>query len=174
MRSWAKVKGMQVITLAEGASVGKLDDVYFDLEHGRVYGYRIKGGWVWSSMAACASDQLVKLGRDVALVRAEASVEKLVGKGDDPARTWLGDYVGRRVMSRRGEQLGEVADALVDEEKAQLRALLLGDGRLVCMGAHVALGRDAVICDDATVPQAVGDDKIESPEWWARVAPMLG
>lgn len=174
MRTFGKARGMQVITIAEGASVGKLDDVYFDLEHHRIYGYRIKGSWMWSATAACAADQVQKLGRDAILIKNEAGLEKAGGRTDDDARSWAGDFVGRKIMSRRGEQLGEVSDLVLDEANQLVRAALTKDDRLVKFDGRVALGRDAVIVDDTTVPIALGDEKIESPEWWTKLGGLLG
>lgn len=173
MRTWTKARGMQVVTVAEGAMVGKLDDAYVVLESGAVLGYRVKSGLVFSSNAACAADQLLKLGRDVVLIRGEASLEKAGGRGEDEGRVWLSDYLGRKVISRRGEQLGEVEDLVVDEAGARVRALLVGD-KLVKVDGRASLGRDAVICEDAGVPVVVGEERVESPEWWVKVGALLG
>ncbi|MDP2310094.1 MAG: PRC-barrel domain-containing protein [Pseudomonadota bacterium] len=173
MKSFKKAQGMPVATLAEGALVGKFDDFQFDLETGRVYGARLKQG-VFSKTGGVPASALVRLGRDLVYVTAEAAIEWTgAARGHAEGRTWASEYKGTKVMSRRGAGLGSVEDFLIALEPPRVTALLLDGGRVVVFDDRVAVGRDTVILSDPAVAVSRPEGDEDSGDWWSRVRGMF-
>lgn len=169
MKTFLKTRGMQVATLAEGAVIGKFDDFLFDLETGRIYGYRLKAGLVPRSAGVAARD-LRGIGRDLVFVSSEPAVDwSGVSRVAEEGRAWASRYRGTRVMSRRGAAVGVVDDFLHDVDPHGVLALLLDGKRIVRLDARVSLGRDAVILEEASVATAEDADGPETTDWWLRV-----
>lgn len=169
MKTFLKTRGRPVATLAEGAVVGKLDDFLFDLESGRVYGFRIKQG-VLSRSAGVAASDVALLGRDLVYVKSEAAVDwSGVSRVREDGRAWASQYRGVKVMSLRGAALGTVEDFVLGAEPFAVVALLLDGNRIVRMDNRVSLGRDAVIVADAADAAALDADEPETTDWWNRV-----
>lgn len=169
MKAFKKTQALTVATRAEGAIIGKLDDFQFDLETGRIFGFRLTKG-VFSKSGGVAADAVELLGRDLVFVREEAAVEWTgAARAAVEGRAWASDYKGTKVMSRRGEGLGAVEDFVIDAQPARVTALLLDGNRAVVYGEHVAAGRDAVILADPAlaVPRPEGDEG--SGDWWKRM-----
>lgn len=174
MRIFQRAKKLQVGTLAEGALLGRLEDFQFDLENGDIYGWRIRGGGVFGKTGGLPAEALVLIGRDLALVRGEAAVEWVGGvRTAAEGRAWATTYVGTRVMTRRGAEVGKVEDYVVEAGPSRVVALLLDEGRCVPVGAHAALGKDAVILDDPAAARALPSEAVESSAWWDGVAAIL-
>lgn len=172
MRTFTKAQDLKAATIAEGALVGRLDDFQFDLESGEIYGWRVKTG-VFGKTGGVPAAAVVQLGRDLALLRGEGAIEWSGGRAQAEGRAWAGAYTKKRVVTRRGAELGEVVDYVVEVDPPRVRALLLDGGRVVPFGPHAAVGKDAVVLDDATVARAVSDHAIESSAWWDVVRALL-
>ncbi|HNC96792.1 MAG TPA: PRC-barrel domain-containing protein [Myxococcota bacterium] len=168
MKRYKKSKGLGVVSLAEGALLGKIEDLQFDLETGQVYGFRIKGPGVFAKTGGVAAEAVHRLGRDLLLVQREADVE-WAGERRNPedGRAWASRYLKSRVLTRRGVNLGSVEDFLLGGEPLFVKALLVDGERMVALDQSVALGRDAVVLDDATVLQPLPEEGVEG--WWDRV-----
>lgn len=174
MKTFRKTQGMQVATLAEGAIIGKLDDFQFDLETAGIYGYRLKGPGVFAKSGGVPAAALTTFGRDLVFIRAEGAVEWGGSRNAEDHRAWASEYRGSRVMSRRGEALGQVEDFVVEAEPPRVLALLLDGNRIVPLDGRVATGRDAVILDDAGVAKPLPETEPDSEKWWTRVRGMFG
>ena len=168
MKRYKKAKGLGVVSVAEGALLGKIEDLQFDLETGAVYGFRIKGPGVFAKTGGVAAEGVHRLGRDVLLVHREADVE-WAGERRNPedGRAWASRYLKSRVLTRRGVNLGSVEDFLLGGEPLVVKALLVDGQRMVALDQSVALGRDAVVLDDASVLQTLPEEGAEG--WWDRV-----
>ncbi len=169
MKSFKKAQALSVATRAEGALIGKLDDFQFDLESGRIYGFRLTKG-VFSKSGGVPGDAVALLGRDLVFVESEADVEwSGASRAAVEGRAWASEYKGTKVMSRRGAGLGTVEDFVVAVGPARVTALLLDGSRAVVFDDQIAVGRDAVILADPAlaVPRPEGDEG--SGDWWARV-----
>lgn len=174
MRSFKRTQGMQVIARLEGAYVGKLDDLLFDLQSGRVSGWRLKTGAVFSKGGGVSAADLELLGRDVVLVRAEAAIEWAGGskpKAPD-GKAWAGNYQGTGALTRAGTALGEVKDLIVDDGGDRVLAVTLSDGRLVALDSRAQLGPSALILENESVPTSLPDDEGKEP-WWDAVRAAL-
>ncbi len=169
MVHFRKAHGMSVATIREGLILGKLDDLQFELEGGRIFGYRLKQG-VFAKSGGVPAEALVLFGQDLVLVRAEEDVEwSGVARAATEGRAWATEYRGTTIMSRRGEDLGTVEDYLLDPAVPFVRALVLEAGRLVVLDDRVALRRDAVIVDDASVLICPPVEAEAGGDWWRRV-----
>jgi sporulation protein YlmC with PRC-barrel domain len=152
MRRWKQTSGLPVASLAEGALVAKLEDVLFELETGRVWGWRVKAGTIWGKSGGVAAAHLTRLGKDLAFVTEAAAIEWAgAPTGEQAGRVWASVYLGTRVMTRRGASVGEVADLSLAVDPPAVRGLVLGDGRVVRWDERVTVGPDAVILDDPSV-----------------------
>ena len=173
MKSFKKAQGMNVATLAEGALVGKFDDFQFDLESGVIYGCRLKQG-VFSKSGGAPARAFTLLGRDLVYVSEEAAIEwSGAARAPVEGRAWASEYLGTKVMSRRGAGLGSVEDFLFALDTPRVTAMLLDGNRVVVFDERVAVGRDAVILSDPAiaVPHSEGDE--ESGDWWKRMRGMF-
>lgn len=163
--------GLPVVTLAEGAIVGKLDDFQFDLTSRRIYGYRLRGAGVFSRSGGVAAANLQRVGRDVAFVGAEAEVEWKSGSGrhNQEGRAWASQYRGIRVMSRAGALIGTVEDFVFDPVTDQVLALLVDNDRIIELDDEVATGPAAVIVEDPAHLRELPMEARGTEEWWKRL-----
>ncbi len=164
MISFRKAHGLQVIARQEGAIIGRFDDFQFDLETRAIYGYRIKGTGMFAKAGGVAATSLDQIGRDVAFVGAEDTVEwSGAGRNVEDGRAWASQYRGTRVMSRNGVSLGTVEDFVFDPASDAVLGLVLDGERLVELGPPVATGPAAVIIEDATMLQDLPAEERSGP-----------
>ena len=103
LETWKRAQNLQVASLAEGAFVGRLDDFMFDLETHQIYGWRLKGSGMFAKPGGVPADELVLVGRDLALIRSEEAVEWSGGRITVvDGRAWASAYRGTQAVSRRG------------------------------------------------------------------------
>lgn len=169
--TYRKSHGLPVVTLLEGAMVGKLDDFQFDLSTRRIYGYRLRGSGVFSRSGGVAAAKLQRIGRDVAFVGEEAEIEWKSGSGrhNQEGRAWASQYRGIRVMSRSGALLGAVEDFVFDPVADQVVALFVDNNRVVDLDDDVATGPAAVIVDDPASLRELPPEDRAAEEWWKRL-----
>lgn len=169
MKTLKKAQGMSVATIAEGAIIGKLEDLQFDLEDGRIFGYRVRAPGVFGRTGGVPAEALPLVGRDLTLIKTETAVEWAGERRNaEDGRAWATTYRKTRVMTRRGAGLGVVEDFILDGSPPRVMALLLDNHRMVRLDRRVTLGRDAVILEDPTAAVAL-DDEEETTDWWTRV-----
>lgn len=169
LTSYKKAHGLLVVSLQEGASLGRMDDFQFDLESWVIYGYRIKGSGMFGKAGGVAAERLDRIGRDVAFIQAEADVEWSASRNAEAGRAWASQYRGTRVIGRNGVSLGQVED-FVFEAGRGIRGLILDGDRRVELDERVRTGPAAIVIAD---PELVAD--ITPPEgeaepednWWS-------
>lgn len=167
-RTFRKTQNLPVVSLAEGAIVGRLDDFQFDLESGHIFGYRVRGQGMWARTGGVASALLPRFGKDVVFVTEEGAVRwGGMPRSAEPGRAWATVYRGVSVRTRRGQPVGTVQDFLIEATPPRVRALVLDRHRVLPFGEGVALGRDAVVVPDTTTLLDTGDDE-EVTETWTR------
>ena len=174
MRSFKRVQGMQAVARVEGAYVGKVDDLMFELQTGAISGWRLKTGAVFSKGGGVSASDLELLGRDVGLVRAEGAIEWAGGskpKAPD-GKAWAGTYQGTGALTRSGTSLGEVKDLIVDDTGDRVLAVTLSDGRLVALDSRAQLGSSALILENESVPTTLPDDEGKEA-WWDAIRAAL-
>lgn len=169
MSAFKKIQSLPVATRVEGAIVGKIDDFQFDLESGRIFGFRLTKG-VFSKAGGISADALELFGRDLVFVRDEEAVAWTgAARVAVEGRAWASEYRGTKVMSRRGEGLGAVEDFVVATGPARVTALLLDGNRVALYDDQVAVGRDAVILADAERALTRPEADEEGGELWKRM-----
>ena len=167
MNTYRKCQGRTLVSLREGALVGKLDDFQFDLEGRNIYGYRVKASGVFAKAGGVKATLIERVGRDVAFVDREDSVEW--GQGSRNAaegRAWASQYKGTRVMSRGGKMMGQVHDIVFDDQALQVLAIFLDEERWIGLEeGEVATGPAAVIVGKPEAVQALPKDLAPEDAW---------
>ncbi len=177
LETWKRAQNLQVASIQEGAFVGRLDDFVFDLETHRIYGWRLKGTGVFGRAGGVSAEDLLLVGRDVALIRTDAAVEwsnARVGLVD--GRSWASGYRGTQAVSRRGRSLGAVQDFVIDRQGNQVTGLLLHGGLLLPLDGRVSTGPAAVIAmsEDIVVEMPEDEGGEQRVDWWNRLASAIG
>ena len=173
METWKHASNMQVVSLGEGAFVGRLDDFQFDLETGEIYGWRLKGSGMFARAGGTTADKVMLIGRDVAFIQSEADVEWSGGR-PNPAegRAWASAYAGMAVMSRRGSNMGAVQDFVVDVAGDTVTGLILHGNRLLVLDEDVQTGPDVIIAKSPEQLVALPDEP-QQKSWWKRIRDAL-
>ncbi len=173
MHTWKRTHGRQVVTRDEGAAIGTLNDFQFDLGDRHIYGWRLKGPGMFAPFGGVSSDALLVIGRDVAIVQSEKSVEwSNAGRNAAEGRAWAGDYRGTTVVDQRGRAMGSVQDFVFDELGAQLTGFVLQGNLLLPLDERVRMGPAAVIAHDQAQAVAMQEppERAEDRErWWDRL-----
>ena len=164
---------MQVISLAEGAIVGRLDDFQFDLETREIYGWRLKGVGMFARAGGVAADKLRMIGQDVCFIESEADVEWAGGRiNTAEGRAWASTYHGMSVMSRRGSMLGGVRDFVIDVAGDRVISLLLHGNRLLVLNEEVQTGPDVIIARSSDLAVQLPEEE-QKESWWSRIRDTL-
>ncbi len=173
MNTWKRTQGMQVVTRDEGAAIGHLNDFQFDLGDRRIFGWRLKGVGMFAPFGGVSSEGLLVIGRDVAIVQSERSVEwSNAGRNAADGRAWAGEYRGTTVVDQRGRSMGSVQDFVFDEVGARLTGFVLQGNLLLPLDERVRTGPAAVVAQDQAQAMAVQEppERAEDRErWWDRI-----
>ena len=175
METWKRAQNLQVATRDEGALIGRLDDFQFDLESHRIYGWRLKGAGMFGKVGGFPAESLLLIGRDIALIRAEADVEVEKARVGAEGRAWASAYRGTQAISRRGTALGAVQDYVLAPDGSRVTGLLLHGHRLLALEGRVQTGPAAVIVES---PEALvelpEDTSDEHTDWWLKLKGAVG
>lgn len=168
------VKGLPVVTRAEGGHAGKVDDVLVHVENLVAIGYKVRAPGFWGGVCGVAAEAVERLGRDFVIVRDAAAVEPAgESRGSLDDRVWWSDWIGSKCIGRRGEDHGKLTDLILERESGRIRALVLDGGRLVVPGPRSNITADSVIVDDAGAITKIAD-AMDSAAWWAAVELAIG
>ncbi|MSQ04139.1 MAG: hypothetical protein EXR71_19995 [Myxococcales bacterium] len=167
------VRGLPVVGRADGAGVGKVDDVLVRLADLRTIGFRLRAPGFWSGMLGVAASSVERLGRDYVIVSELAAAEP-AGESRGPLddRVWWSEWAGCHCLTRRGAEVGKLTDLILDADAACARALVLEGGRLLVPGPRVAIGADSVIVDEADVAVKLTGAE-DSGDWWRELEALL-
>ncbi len=159
MRCRRDLTGLPVVEVDSGRVRGKVRDVVFNLDRGRVRGLVVSP--TAGETGFLPFEQVYKVGVSAVTVGVEAQILPWDGTEGDRA----GVPLGKRVLSCEGEVLGVVDDVLFDPESGAVwgyqvtRGLLsdLVDGkRGVSLTDEVVVGPDSVVVPNGRLepPQA--------------------
>jgi sporulation protein YlmC with PRC-barrel domain len=149
------VKGLPVITMAEGKQIGKVDDLVVDPERKAVSWFRLHSGGMgmlggerlWVSAQAVHG-----VGADAVTINAEADAR---GPADVPEALALvkakRGVIGNKVITENGERLGEVRDYEFNADTFALTSLTVLPGMNV-VGEILTIPGDKVL--------TIGEDMI--------------
>ena len=168
MARYEFIKGLPVITMAEGKQIGKIDDLVIDPERKAVGWLRLHTGGLlggerlWVSAAAVHG-----VGEDAVTINAEADAR---APADAPEALALvkakREVIGNKVITENGERVGEVRDYEFDPDTFALTSLSVPPGMnvvgeiLMIPGAKVlTIGEDVIVVasDAVTRPQGTAD-----------------
>ena len=111
-RKWSELRGIAVVSLADGRKIGSCDDFYFDPTSQSIYALQVKTGLFGHKVLPVS--YISSFGQDAITI---ASEEGLRSKAEDkqvatlPSGQSLHSY---RVMSASGTLIGTIGDILLD------------------------------------------------------------
>lgn len=123
-----ELTGIAVVTLTGGERLGRIDDVIFQSAGGRIVGFLVDRGGMFSKAKFLAAAQVQGLGADALTITGETALTEAAPMvaGETVAKA----IEGRPVLSQAGTVLGKVADVVVDTENLRVPHLLLATGLL--------------------------------------------
>jgi sporulation protein YlmC with PRC-barrel domain len=162
MARYELVKGLPVITMAEGKEVGKVDDLVVDPERKAVSWLRLHSGGIGMLGAArlwVPTEAVHGVGEHALTINAEADARSA---GDAPEAFALGKakrgIIGSEVMTENGERLGEVRDYEFDPYTFALTSLSIppagnvpGDVLTIAGENVITIGEDVIVVATAGV-----------------------
>ena len=156
------VKGLPVITMAEGKQVGKIDDLVIGPERKAVSWLRLhSGGMLGGERLWVPAEAVHRVGEDAITINAEADVRS---PADAPEAVALvkakREVIGNKVITENGERVGEVRDYEFDPGTFALTSLSVPPGMnvvgeiLMIAGAKVlTIGEDVIVVATDAVPR---------------------
>ncbi|MCC6455968.1 MAG: PRC-barrel domain-containing protein [Caldilineaceae bacterium] len=125
MQTAQEVIGKQVISIDQGAVLGKVRDLYFDPQLQRLVALSLGGGGIFGSHPKSVQlENVVVLGNDAVLVKSASDVQE--GGEGDAAAAWmrLHDLRGREVTTTGGTPIGKLDDVTLGEDGQVLDIML--------------------------------------------------
>lgn len=163
LRTGSELAGLAVVTLAGGERLGRVHDVVFHVASGRVTGFLVDGGGLFSKARFLPSAQVQSVGSDALTVAAEDALGERSPAQSDPDELEARSLEGRPVLSASGTVLGKVFDTLVDTEALTVPALMLSVGLLsntvhgkprLPLALVQTVGKDSLVVPDTYDPGA--------------------
>lgn len=160
------VKGLPVITMAEGKQVGKVDDLVVDPERKAVSWLRLHSGgmgmlggerlWVSAQAVHGMGDHAITINAE-ADARAPADAPEALAMVKAKR-----DVIGNKVITENGERLGEVRDYEFNAETFALTSLSVPPGMNV-VGEILSIAGDKVLTIGEDVIVVATDAVMASP-----------
>jgi sporulation protein YlmC with PRC-barrel domain len=160
MVSYEFVKGLPVITMAEGKQIGKVDDLVVDPERKAVSWLRLhSGGMLGGERLWVSTDAVHGVGEHAVTINAEADAR---APADAPEALALvkakREIIGNKVMTENGERVGEVRGYEFNPETFVLTSLsippsmgLAGDTLMIAGDKVLTIGEDVIVVANAAV-----------------------
>jgi len=164
MARYEFVKGLPVITMAEGKQVGKVDDLVVDPERKAVSWLRLHtGGMLGGERLWVPAAAVHGVGEDAVTINAEADAR---APADAPEALALvkarREVIGNKVITENGERVGEVRDYEFDPDTLALTSLSVPPGMNV-VGEILMIPSDKVL--------TIGEDVIVVAADAVRISP---
>jgi sporulation protein YlmC with PRC-barrel domain len=165
MASYEFVKGLPIITMAEGKQIGKVDDLVVDPERKAVSWLRLHSGGMLGGERLWVSTEAVHgVGEHAVTINAEADAR---APADAPEALALvkakREVIGNKVMTENGERVGEVRDYEFNPDTFALTSLsippsmgLAGDTLLIAGDKVLTIGEDVIVVANAAVMRPEG------------------
>ena len=119
----AEVRGLPVVSIAQGEALADVKDVVYDPDQGRVLGFTLnKRGFLHGPLKAVLPiEDVVAIGRDAVMVVDGGLSEGEVGVFSDDVRSSSGrDVVGDDVLTDGGRRLGKVLDIVIAADDGEV------------------------------------------------------
>ena len=158
MARYEFVKGLPVITMAEGKQVGKVDDLVVDPERKVVSWLRLhSGGMLGGERLWVPAEAVHGVGEDAITINAEADVRS---PADAPEAVALvkakRELIGNKVITENGERLGEVRDYEFDPDTFALTSLSVPPGMNVVSEILMIAGDQVLTIGEDVIVVAAG------------------
>ena len=174
MAWWKEIKGMPVVSVAEGKELGKVEALLVDPEAGEARWLRLGKGGFFGENRVISTDAVQAIGENAVTVDSETSAVPIdeVAEAQELSRDKR-RILGNRVLTNRGRLLGEIRDYEIDDETFQITRYEIGKGDLLgtrsrqaSAGFVLTIGPDAVLVDAAIEGElaAEGAEPAETPE----------
>jgi len=165
MRRRADLSGFPVVEIDSGRTLGRITDIVFDFDQGRLQGFVVEGA---GDRGYLAFDQVESIGSSAVTARAGAGLEpapssapRTAAPGTDAAGTDAPAAgrgpVGLRVITRDGRVLGFIDDIIFDPDSGVVWGYQVTGGLL----SDLVDGKKAVPLTDELV---VGPDSVVIPD----------
>ena len=153
MASYEFVKGLPVITMAEGKQIGKVDDLVVDPERKAVSWLRLHSGGMLGGERLWVSAVTVHgIGEDAVTINAEADARAPADAAEALALVKAKrEVIGNEVITENGERVGVVRDYEFDPATFALTSLSVAPGMNV-VGEILTITGDKVL--------TIGEDMI--------------
>lgn len=126
-KTGGELAGLAVVSLAGGDRLGRIADVVFRLDTGRVSGFLVDRGGMFSKPKFLPVASVQGLGADALTVPGEDAFSEAP---TDPTELAAKPLEGRPVLNPAGTVIGRVAGVLVETEGLGVSALLIATGLL--------------------------------------------
>lgn len=136
-----KLKGMAVVSISDGARLGRIKEVYFDTKALRIASFRVSGE---GPDVVLALDDVKSVGADAVTVD-NSRVTQVINRGDEAtAPPDLGQMRSLKVVDEAGTFLGTVKAVNVEPATGQIVSVDVQKGGVLGLGGtttNVAAGR---------------------------------
>ena len=150
------LKGLAVISIADGEKLGTLDRVYLDPTAKRVVGFAVKHGGLFAGgeLGLIDVDDVHALGQDALTLADKGAVRGDRTRARLDQLVDLDELVKHRAVTEGGTFVGQVTGVEVDRTSFHLAELEISPGffksnKLVPVGQVVSIGHDLVVVADA-------------------------
>jgi sporulation protein YlmC with PRC-barrel domain len=170
MARYEFVKGLPVLTVAEGKQVGKVDDLVVDPERKAVSWLRLHSGGVGTlggERLWVPAEAVHGVGEDAVTINAEADARAPINAPDALALVKAKrGVIGNKVVTENGERLGEVRDFEFNPDTFVLTSLsvppgmnVVGDILTIAGDKVLTIGEDVIVvaADAVMRPEVVAD-----------------
>jgi len=158
MARYEFVKGLPVITMAEGKQIGKIDDLIVDPERKAVSWLRLHSGGMLGGERLWVSTEAVHgVGEDAVTINAEADARAPADAPDALALVKAKrGVIGNKVITENGERVGEVRDYEFDPDTFALTSLSVPPGMNVVGEILMIPGNKVLTIGEDTIVVAAG------------------
>lgn len=163
LRSVSELAGLAVVTLSGGERLGRLQDVIFHVSSGRVTGFLVDGGGLFSKHRFLPAGQVQSLGADALTVSAADALTETNPAASDLDELESRSLEGRPILNASGVVLGKVSDVMVDTDALAVPDLILSTGLIdntlhgkprLPVAMVKTVGKDSIVVPDAYDPKS--------------------
>lgn len=164
----SQLKGLSVISIAEGKALGTVARVFFDPVTQQAVGFEVhQGGGLLSPdpdrRRMIDVEQVQALGPDALMVADESALRSQETAGPSADLVELDALTSRRVVAEGGTQVGAIASTDIDERTFHLRSVEISPGffqtnREIPADQVVSIGSDVLVVTDAVCAPAPASD----------------
>lgn len=157
MIKFLDIRGTAVIN-EKGEEKGSVLDCLFDRRHGRITSLIIINRTPLSHYYLLRFNDIKSLGDNLMTEKLLHPLRK--GIINRKCHIFFGDYIDRAVIDERGDDLGEMKDAIIEKNTGKIKALICTRGfvedmmegrRVFLVDRDTVFGRDKIIINNCTL-----------------------